>query len=89
MDVAKWWDQGLYRRVVDRPTMSRVRSRTTHHLDHGTIRVLNLIMITKESEGAFDAIELNDFEDGALGELHRLETEIAELLSADDSPEVG
>ena len=48
-------------------------------VDRGIIRVLDLIMIVKEADGSFDAIELNDFEDGALGELHRFETEIAEL----------
>ncbi len=58
-------------------------------VDRGIIRVLDLIMITKESDGSFDAIELNDFEEGALGELHRLETEIAELLSADDIANVA
>ena len=58
-------------------------------VDRGTIRVLDLIMIMKEPDGSFDAIELNDFEDGALGELHRLETEIAELLSADDIANVA
>jgi hypothetical protein len=58
-------------------------------VDREVIRVLDLIMITKESDGSFDAIELNDFEDGALGELHRLETEIAELLSADDIEKVA
>jgi len=58
-------------------------------VDRGIIRVLDLIMITKESDGSFDAIELNDVEDGALGELHRLETEIAELLSADDIENVA
>jgi hypothetical protein len=58
-------------------------------VDRGIIRVLDLIMITKEPDGSFDAIELNDFEEGALGELHRLETEIAELLSADDIANVA
>jgi hypothetical protein len=58
-------------------------------VDRGIIRVLDLIIITKEPDGSFDAIELNDFEDGALGELHRLETEIAELLSADDITNVA
>ena len=58
-------------------------------VDRGIIRVLDLIIITKEPDGSFDAIELNDFEDGALGELHRLETEIAELLSADDIANVA
>ena len=58
-------------------------------VDRGIIRVLDLIMITKESDGSFDAIEINDFEEGVLGELHRLETEIAELLSADDIANVA
>ena len=58
-------------------------------VDRGIIRVLDLIMIMKEPDGSFDAMELNDFEDGALGELHRLETEIAEILSADDIANVA
>jgi hypothetical protein len=58
-------------------------------VDRDIIRVLDLIMITKEADGSFDAIELNDFEDGALGELHRFETQIAELLSADDIENVA
>jgi|SRR5579871_633121 len=58
-------------------------------VDRGTIRVLDLIMITKDADGSFDALELDDVEDGALGELHRLETEIAEILSADDIANVA
>ena len=58
-------------------------------VDRGTIRVLDLIMITKDADGLFDAIELDDIEVGALGELHRLETEIAEILSADDIANVA
>ena len=58
-------------------------------VDRGIIRVLDLIMITKEEDGSFDAVELSDYEDGALGELHRFETEIAELLSADDIENVA
>jgi hypothetical protein len=58
-------------------------------VDRGIIRVLDLIMITKEPDGSFDAIELNDVEEGALGELHRFETDIAELLSAEDIENVA
>ena len=58
-------------------------------VDRGIIRILDLIIITKEPDGSFDAIEINDFEEGVLGELHRLETEIAELLSADDIANVA
>lgn len=53
-------------------------------VERDIIRILDLIMIVKEEDGSFDAIELSDFDDGALGELQRLETEIAELLSAED-----
>jgi uncharacterized protein DUF6325 len=58
-------------------------------VDRGLIRVLDLILIMKEQDGSFDAVELNDFETGALGELHRFEAEIAELLSADDIENVA
>jgi Family of unknown function (DUF6325) len=58
-------------------------------VDRGIVRVLDLIIITKESDGSFDAIELDDFEDGALGVIHRFEAEIAELLSADDIANVA
>ena len=58
-------------------------------VDRGIIRVLDLIMISKDADGSFDAVELNDFEDGALGDLHRFETDIAELLSADDIENVA
>jgi hypothetical protein len=58
-------------------------------VDRGLIRVLDLILIMKEQDGSFDAVELNDFEAGALGELHRFEAEIAELLSADDIENVA
>ena len=53
-------------------------------VDRDIIRVLDLIMIVKEADGSFDAVELSDFDDGMVGELQRLETEVAELLSAED-----
>ena len=53
-------------------------------VDRDIIRVLDLIMIVKEADGSFDAIEISDFDDGVVGELQRLETEVAELLSAED-----
>ena len=57
--------------------------------DRGIIRILDLVIIVKETDGSFDVVELNDFEDGALGELHRLEADIAEVLSADDITNVA
>ncbi len=51
-------------------------------VEAGTIRLIDLIVITKDADGGIDAIELSDL--GELGELQRLETELAELLAEDD-----
>ena len=51
-------------------------------VDAGTIRLIDVLILTKDEDGAVDAMELSDIED--LGELQRLETELAELLAADD-----
>jgi Family of unknown function (DUF6325) len=53
-------------------------------VDRGIIRVLDLVMIQKKADGSFDAFELSDIDEGEAGDLRRLETEIAEVLSADD-----
>jgi hypothetical protein len=52
--------------------------------DRGIIRVLDLILIVKEEDGSFDAIELSDIDDSEAGDLRRIETQIAELLSEED-----
>ncbi len=48
----------------------------------GTIRVIDVLILTKNDDGSVDAAELSDFSD--LGELEGLEAELAELLAADD-----
>ena len=48
----------------------------------GTIRILDLMIITKDDDGTIDAFEVDDFE--GLDELRALETELANLLAADD-----
>ena len=48
----------------------------------GTIRILDLMVITKDDDGTIDAFEIDDFE--GLDELRSLETELANLLAADD-----
>jgi hypothetical protein len=53
-------------------------------VDRGIVRVLDLIMIRKDDDGSYDAIEIGDLDESEAGDLLRLETEIAELLSADD-----
>ena len=48
----------------------------------GTIRVIDIIILTKDEDGVVDAVELSDA--GELGELVELEAELAELLAAED-----
>src|SRR5690242_6149432 len=51
-------------------------------VDAGTIRVIDVLILTKNDDGTVDAKELSDIEE--LGELQRLETQLAELLAAED-----
>jgi len=53
-------------------------------VDRGIIRILDLVMLRKEDDGSFDAFELSDIEEGEVGDLRRLEAEVAEVLSAED-----
>ncbi len=48
----------------------------------GTIRVLDLLVLVKNSDDTVDAYEIDDLDE--VSELVELEAEIAELLSADD-----
>lgn len=48
----------------------------------GTIRVIDLIILAKDQAGLVEAKELSDVED--LGDLQKLEVELAELLAEDD-----
>ena len=51
-------------------------------VDAGTIRVIDVLILTKDEDGTVDAMELSDVEE--LGELQALEAELAELLAAED-----
>ena len=48
----------------------------------GTIRVIDILIMTKNEGGTVDANELSDV--GELGELQALEAELADLLAAED-----
>jgi len=50
--------------------------------DAGTIRVIDILILTKDQDGAVDAMELSDLEE--LGELEVLEAELAEFLAEED-----
>jgi Family of unknown function (DUF6325) len=51
-------------------------------VDAGTIRVVDVLILTKDEDGSVEAMELSDVEE--LGELRELEAELAELLAAED-----
>ena len=51
-------------------------------VDAGLIRVVDILILTKDADGSVEAIELEDLDD--LGELEAIEGELAELLAADD-----
>jgi hypothetical protein len=51
-------------------------------VDSGTIRVIDILILTKDVDGAIDAMELSDVDE--LGELQAMEAELAELLAAED-----
>ena len=51
-------------------------------VDSGTIRVIDILILTKDEDGAVDAMELADV--GELGELQAIEAQLAELLAEED-----
>jgi Family of unknown function (DUF6325) len=51
-------------------------------VDSGTIRLLDLVILAKDADGAIEALEIDDLEQ--LDELRTAETQLAELLAADD-----
>ena len=58
-------------------------------VDSGTIRVLDLVMITKGADGSVDAAELRDIDESEVGELRMLERDIALLLAEADIERIG
>jgi Family of unknown function (DUF6325) len=51
-------------------------------VDSGTIRVIDALILTKDTDGTVEATELSDA--GELGELQEIEAQLADLLAADD-----
>jgi len=58
-------------------------------MDSGTIRVLDLMIVTKGEDGTVAVAELRDREDSEVGELRSLEAEMSMLLAAEDVERVG
>ena len=53
-------------------------------VESGTVRVLDLLILHKADDGTVEAFEIDDLDEDEAGELLGLETEIAEILAAED-----
>jgi hypothetical protein len=53
-------------------------------VEAGTIRVLDLVLIKKASDGSLDYFEISDLDESELGGIVAYETELATLLAAED-----
>jgi hypothetical protein len=51
-------------------------------VDSGTIRLIDVLIVTKNEDGTVDATDLSDIDE--LGELQALEAQLAELLAEED-----
>jgi len=51
-------------------------------VDNGTIRILDLLVLAKDADGNIEALEIEDLEE--VDELRTAETQLADLLAADD-----
>jgi hypothetical protein len=51
-------------------------------VDAGTIRVVDMLILVKDADGAVEAMELSDLDD--LGALQAIEAQLAELIAEED-----
>lgn len=58
-------------------------------IDSGTVRVLDLVLVTKGEDGTVEAAELRDTDESEVGELRALEADLSLLLAMDDVERVG
>ena len=58
-------------------------------IENQTIRVLDLVILTKAEDGSLEAAELRDVDDSDVGELRELERELAILLAEEDVERIG
>ena len=53
-------------------------------VERGTIKVLDIVFVKKDADGTLEGLEMSDLDPGELGEIEKLEVDIAHLLSEDD-----
>ena len=58
-------------------------------VDSDTIRLLDLVIVTKDEDGVVDAAELRDADESDVGQLRDLERDLAVLLATKDIEDIG
>ena len=58
-------------------------------MDSGTVRVLDLVVVTKADDGTVEAAELRDKDESEVGELRSLEADLSLLLASEDVERIG
>jgi hypothetical protein len=58
-------------------------------VDRGLVRVLDLVIVQKQDDGSFEAVELNELDESKVGELLALEGELGMLLAEEDIEAIG
>jgi Family of unknown function (DUF6325) len=58
-------------------------------IDSNTVRLLDLVLVTKDVDGSVEASELRDADDSEVGQLRAAEADLAVLLAESDVDEIG
>jgi hypothetical protein len=58
-------------------------------MDSDTVRVLDLLMVTKDEDGTISVAELRDHDDSLVGELRALEADLSLMLAVEDVERIG
>jgi hypothetical protein len=58
-------------------------------MESGTVRVLDLLLVTKDDDGSISVAELRDHDDSVVGELRALEADLSLMLAVEDVERIG
>jgi hypothetical protein len=58
-------------------------------MESGTVRVLDLLLVTKDEDGTISVAELRDHDDSLVGELRSLEADLSLMLAVEDVERIG
>jgi Family of unknown function (DUF6325) len=58
-------------------------------MESGTVRVLDLLLVTKDEDGTLSVAELRDHDDSLVGELRSLEADLSLMLAVEDVERIG